>query len=148
MGARSSGAALPTSTPADLVPVQVTGELAGVRRLQRILERVNDPKVISGALRRGARELKRQMRIHVSGPRPERLGIVTGELHSSFEIETRDLPDRISVGTELVWAEGHEIGRGTRERPFAAPALEIALAKMPGFFIDELKSARDSVPDE
>lgn len=141
------------------LPVTFRGEL---QRLSGALEQITDPQVIAAALRRGARLLEEQMRIHVSGPRPRRLDVVTGELRASFETDASDLPDSIRVGTPLFFAAFHELGArgiggtarspgrlgrsggGLRARPFVQPALEIALERMPDILIEELERARDT----
>ena len=123
------------------MPVSFEANLAGDRELAGALRKMGAPEVRTRALQRGGRELIVQMRIHVSGPRPQRLDRVTGELLRSFATDASSLPDRISVGTPLFWAEFHELGRGTPVRPFAQPALEQTLRRLPGIFIQELERA-------
>ncbi len=127
------------------MPVTFTAELSGDKRLAAALDQISDPRVIAAALTRGASELEAQMRLHVSGPRPRRLDVVSGELRASFATDPENLPDSIRVGTPIVlWPELWETGKGRRTaRPFAQPALEIALKRIPDFFVEELEKARD-----
>ncbi len=128
------------------MPVSLSAQLGGDKRFAAALEAAADPRVITRALRRGGRELKAEMRRQVSGPRPRRLDVVTGELRQSFDIDDDDLPRSIAVGTPLLFAEVWEIGKGRRKaRPFVQPALDIVADRMPDIFIDELERARDSV---
>ena len=127
------------------MPVSFEANLAGDRELAAALRRMSSPEVISAALRRGARELTIEMRAHVSGPRPRRLDVVTGELLRSFATDDSGLPDRIRVGTPLFWAEFHEVGSPRNPaRPFAQPALERTLRRLPEFFVQEQERARDA----
>ena len=128
------------------MPVSLSAQLGGDQVVADALEAAADPRVITRALRRGGRELKAEMRLHVSGPRPRRLDVVTGELRGSFRVDEDDLPRSIVVGTPLLFAEVWEIGKGRRKaRPFAQPALDVVAARMPDIFIDELERARDSI---
>ncbi len=127
------------------MPITVAVQLRGEVQFADTLERIRDPRVIAAALQRGAVELEDQMRAHVSGPRPRRLDVVSGELKGSFETDSTGLPDSISVGTPIFWASFWEIGKGRRTaRPFGEPALEQALKRIPDFFVEELEKARDS----
>ena len=129
------------------MPVTFTGGLIGHEQFEDSLGLIEDPRVIAAALRRAGVELEDQMRLHVSGPRPRRLDVVTGELRGSFETDASRLPDSIAVGTPIFWAEFWEIGAGRRQaKPFGEPALEQALRRIPDFFVDELERARDSAP--
>jgi len=128
------------------MPVTFTAELSGDKRFASVLEKISDPRIIAATLARGAIELEAQMRAHVSGPRPRRLDVVTGELRNSFATDLSNSPESVSVGTPLFWAEFWEVGKGRRTaRPFAQPALERALERVPDFFVDELERARDRV---
>ncbi len=126
------------------MPITLTAQLSGDKRFAAALDQISDPRVIAAALTRGAAELETQMRLHVSGPRPRRLDVVSGELGASFATDAGNLPDSIRVGTPIFWAELWEVGKGRRTaKPFAQPALEIALKRIPDFFVDELEKARD-----
>tara|TARA_B100001146_G_scaffold102210_1_gene90525 strand:+ start:5918 stop:6415 length:498 start_codon:yes stop_codon:yes gene_type:complete len=136
-------------------PVSFEADLTGSRTLAAALQRMSSPEVTAAWMRRAGRELRAEMELHVSGPRPHRLDVVTGELRRSFGIKTNELPERIRVGTPLFWAEFHEVGtargariqrsrrgRGMRRysgqpRPFVQPSLEIVLRRLPGIIAQE-----------
>lgn len=74
---------------------------------------------------------------YLTGPRPEKLGVVTGNLRSKirFRIEQATKETRIVIGTDVPYAAIHEFGgvagRGKktviRKRPFLTPGTEDAL---------------------
>ena len=67
---------------------------------------------------------------YLSGPRPERLGVVTGRLRSSIRYLIQAVGGKqfnIRLGTDLIYARAHEYGyeaRGLRKRPFLRPGTE------------------------
>ena len=122
-------------------PISFVADIGGDRSLAAALHRLSSPEVTRAWLLRAAFDLQREMRFHVSGPRPQRLAPVTGELRRSFRINFDGLPERISVGTPLFWAEFHEIGKATPARPFALPALDKVLTRIPQFIRDAQRSA-------
>jgi len=128
------------------MPVTFKTYLSGDSRFAEMLNRIHAPQVLEASLARAADELVAQMRANVSGPRPRRLDVVTGELRDSFATDLSNSPDSVSAGTPLFWAEFWELGKGNRKaKPFAKPALQAALERVPDFFVDELERARDRV---
>ena len=63
---------------------------------------------------------------YLTGPRPQRLGVVTGRLRSSLLVDTeRDGHTvRGTMGTDVYYARKHEFGIGVRKRPFLGPAMK------------------------
>ncbi len=108
------------------------------------LRRIRNPRVLIRPMKQSGAEVLREMRRHVSGPRPRRLDRVTGELARSFAVDARQIPRRIRSGTPLPWPQLFEDGTAGRpRRPFAEPGLDVALKRIPGFFVDALERARD-----
>ena len=68
---------------------------------------------------------------YLTGPRPQRLGVVTGRLRSSIGIDLLGVPRFVDVGTDVVYGPTHEFGDPSRNipaRPFLRPAAEEAFA--------------------
>lgn len=72
-------------------------------------------------------------RDYLSGPRPERLGVVTGFLRSSVAHKTKVEDDTVSVviGSHMFYAPYHEFGTHRMQaRPFLRPAVTDNLAAL------------------
>ena len=94
---------------------------------------------------------------YLSGPRPEKLGVITGRLRSSikFKVEQSDNVISIRFGSDVPYAAIHEFGgdagRGgkvhIRKRPFLTPGIEDALPDFQKSLQDILeKVAKGVVP--
>ena len=76
---------------------------------------------------------------YLTGPRPEKLGVVTGRLRSSITYLLKSSPKRITaeVGTNVAYGVKHEYGlpgkeggKGTRARPFVEPGVKDTIPKV------------------
>jgi len=71
---------------------------------------------------------------YLSGPRPQRLGVVTHRLRSSVDASEFAPPGYIEFGTDVIYGPTHEFGapeRGIPARPFIAPSAEEAFEGVP-----------------
>lgn len=93
----------------------------------------------------GIRAVEFSQRDYLRGPRPAKLGRVSGALARSVRFKTR--PTRRSVfltlsaggGPEGVWyARMHELGIGIKPRPFLRPGRDDALKEAPRIFTAEI----------
>ena len=131
------------------MPLSVSADVRGDRRVVAAFDQVRDPRVISAALVTAAKEVKAKMILEVSGPRPRRLDAVSGQLRGSFQTDGSKLPDSIQVGTPLFWASLWEAGKGRRrKRPFGQPAFDLAVARLPDIVVGELERATTQVSDK
>ena len=113
----------------------------GVEEFRKVIRKINpekNPKVIRKAMLETGRLLQRTVKEkYLRGPRPRRLDRVTGELSRSIVRDERKLEEFVGVGTELFWAEFHEVGLGRfRKRPFIEPAVDDVMDKLPGIFLE------------
>jgi phage gpG-like protein len=77
---------------------------------------------------------------YLSGPRPRKLGVVTGRLRNSIKISVKQINDSLkgTIGTNVKYAPVHEFGGRTGrnksvrmpKRPFLQPALEDILPSL------------------
>ena len=76
---------------------------------------------------------------YLTGPRPEKLGVVTGRLRSSITYVLNPNPKRITaeVGTNVDYGAKHEYGlpgkeggKGIRARPFIEPGVKDMIPKV------------------
>lgn len=68
---------------------------------------------VRGAVQRTAFELQRKVKAdYLTGPRPQRLGVVTGTLRRSINVQSLDTEDQIaaSVGTNVWYGRLWELG--------------------------------------
>jgi len=74
---------------------------------------------------------------YLHGPRPLRLDRITEKTIESVQIDRRQLPDAIQIGSTMLHLELAEFGRsGRRRRPAFQPALDDELARrMPDTFL-------------
>ena len=75
----------------------------------------------------GLRTVATSKEKYLSGPRPERLGVVTGRLRASmtYKVLQENKMYRIIVGTDVPYGQYHEHGTDKiRARPFLSPAVE------------------------
>jgi len=112
-----------------------TVELRGLARLEEVLNRLQLPDALpiyrEGLL--GSAELVRResQENFLSG---QVLGVITGELRDSIEVDPSGIPRFVDVGSPLEQAGALHFGRkghGLRPRPYLFPAAEIASARMP-----------------
>lgn len=78
-------------------------------------------------------------RDYLRGPRPRRLGVVTGRLLNSISPEWKRKPWEIAVGTDVLYGRTWELGLGggpIPKRPFLQPAGERAIKKVPQRLLD------------
>ena len=83
---------------------------------------------------------------NLRGPRPERLGRVSGDLAQTVRVMTKPRKDGITVTVMagggpkgVTYARRHELGEGIRPRPFLRPSRdEILREQAPKIFSDEL----------
>jgi len=66
---------------------------------------------------------------YLTGPRPHKLGVVSGRLRGSITVNTSRKGNTVSgrVGTNVLYGAVHElvgIGKAKRKRPFLGPALK------------------------
>lgn len=63
---------------------------------------------------------------YLTGPRPEKLGVITGTLRRSIRQETKVSGHTIqgTIGTNTSYGAKHELGLGVPKRPFLRPPLE------------------------
>jgi len=63
---------------------------------------------------------------YLSGPRPDKLGVVTGRLRNSIKnrVFVRGRHHVGELGTNVNYAKKHEEGIGIKARPFLQPSLE------------------------
>ena len=97
------------------------------------------PRIRSEGLEAAAKGVQRRIRTaYLRGPRPTHLDRIHGDTIDSIQIDRRQLPDAIQIGSAMLHLELAEFGRsGRRRRPAFQPALEDELAeRMPGAFID------------
>ena len=78
---------------------------------------------------------------YLSGPRPHKLGVVTGRLRSSVKgtAEIKGSNTIGHLGTNVVYAPAHELGyepRNLPARPFLVPAIIDNLPKIQDMFVD------------
>lgn len=85
---------------------------------------------------------------YLRGPRPERLGRVSGALSRSVRFKTRTTKSAVFLtlqaggGPEGVdYARKHEEGIGIRPRPFLRPGRDEAIEDAPRIFTAEIGSA-------
>lgn len=76
---------------------------------------------------------------YLTGPRPERLGVVTGRLRSSVNVQVQKKDKEVIgvVGTNVFYGRIHEligVGKSKIKRPFLGPALEQSRAKIRQIF--------------
>lgn len=84
---------------------------------------------VSAALVTGGQMVEVQAKVYVSGPRPQRIDVVTERLRNSLaaddqpHLEGTDLVEE--VGTDVPYAPVHEYGGGfIPARPYLRPALD------------------------
>lgn len=93
----------------------------------RALDPSQNPEPIGDAMREMMElVIATAVRTQLSGPRPQELDQVTGELVRSMQIDTTGLPNGITGGTDLSWAPVHEFGRKGLHS-FLEPALDASL---------------------
>lgn len=71
---------------------------------------------------------------YLSGPRPQKLGVVTHRLRSSIDYSSFRSPPYIEFGTDVEYGPAHEFGRpevNLPARPFIRPAAEEAFRDVP-----------------
>lgn len=122
--------------------LRVAVRTRGVKEFQAVLRRVNpsrNPEVGRRGLLKIAKRLEQvTVREFMSGPRPRRLGQVTGETARSLQSDRSELPRAIETGIPraLFWVDVHEEGLGRwPRRAFIEPALERVLPEMADLFI-------------
>lgn len=106
----------------------------------RSLGRAAQGRARAAALERAAaRVADRTRRSYLSG---QMLGVITGELRASIEIDAADLPSSISVGTRHPGAGALHFGRrhAGGPSPFLAAALEDELPRFPDLFADAIRA--------
>lgn len=97
----------------------------------RSLDPSSNPESVADALREMMElVIDTSRRTQLSGPRPQELDQVTGELVRSMQIDESGLPFGILGGTDLVWAPVHEYGKKGR-LSFLEPALDAAFPQFP-----------------
>lgn len=106
--------------------------LAGLRRAQ---PREDADKIVGRALLSLAYRVQEiAPRAYMSGPRPQRIDVVTGTLRRSIAVDRGRLPFEVAVGSNVVYAPVHEFGsRNGRipARPYLQPALRDVGPEMP-----------------
>jgi HK97 gp10 family phage protein len=77
---------------------------------------------------------------YLTGPRPEKLGVISNTLRGSIHSKTKDETGRITlmVGTNVWYGRRHEFGEGTRERPFLRPAIRDKQAQVMRMLADAM----------
>ncbi len=133
--------------------LRVTVRHKGIDAYQAVLARVNpskNPGVVRASFDAIARRLRTVLQENwLKGPRPRRLGQVTGQLAESVAIDRGDLPRAVEVGVprRLFWYEFHELGLGPWPRVESmAPALDEVLPEMADIHIDAWRAAADVGP--
>mgnify|MGYP003120958836 FL=1 len=93
----------------------------------------------------GIRAVAITQRDYLRGPRPERLGRVSGALARSVRFKTRPTQRAVFLsltaggGPEgVTYARKHELGEGIRPRPFLRPGRDEAIQEAPRIFTSEI----------
>ena len=118
--------------------ISVRMRLSGDKALEDAIGRVtlsDHPHIFRPVYRRwaitGASIAKED---YLSGPRPQKLGVVTHRLRSSVSQNEFRPPGYIEFGTDVVYGPAHEFGVPSRNlpaRPFIRPAAEEAFRDVP-----------------
>lgn len=95
-----------------------------LRRLMRTISPKQNPDLYSRAMLRSGEVVLDQIQKHIRGPRPKRLGVVSGRLANSMRITRKKLPELIRLGTKLRWAGKYDFGPQEIRRPFLMPAAD------------------------
>ena len=109
-------------------------QVSGIQTLKRALKK-GTPKFNPDILRKPMREwaidtVSIAKTEYLNGPRPQRLGRVTGRLSRSVMPDMRSAPLWAEVGTNVEYAPTHELGLNKRKRrPFIKPAAEKAFRR-------------------
>lgn len=110
---------------------------------------------LSKAIAAGGAELGIEMEAvakveYLTGPRPSRLGVVSGALRRSVKWNTKTTGSGLLVnlqaggGPEAVdYADKHELGIGVRQRPFLRPARAQGIGMAPHIFTKHIIDALD-----
>ena len=89
--------------------------------------KVNIPREIINIMNEfGDRVVKTSSKDYLSGPRPEKLGVITNRLKSSIRFTPAKIIANkiaITVGTDVPYARRHEFGINIKKRSFLKPAV-------------------------
>jgi phage gpG-like protein len=108
--------------------IEIKVNEAQLRSVQRSIERItpsrNAEEIVGREFLRWAQDTVRISKTeYLRGPRPHRLGVVTGRLINSISPDWRGRPWAIAVGTDVKYGKVHELGLGRMpKRPFLKPA--------------------------
>ena len=124
--------------------------------LERFHEKLNTLVKTGGlsrALAAGAAELGIEMENtaktnYLTGPRPGKLGVVSGDLRRSVKWNTRSTGSGLRVWIQagggpaaVDYADKHELGIGVRQRPFLRPARAEGIGMAPRIFTKHVAGA-------
>jgi hypothetical protein len=122
-------------------------DITGIRKVERAMEAIS-PEHTPLIIRRpfeawGYRSQATSAEKYLRGPRPMKLGVITGTLVRSVRVNRfneRELS--ISFGTDKKYGPPHEFGspeQGLIARPFIRPAGEANLRYVEGEIVDEMR---------
>lgn len=124
--------------------LRTTVTLRGDREYVAALTSLQAPavdRVYRAALKAAAKEVQERTRTrYLSG---QVLRVITGELRRSIEIDSRDLPRAIEIGSKLEQAGPLHFGwraHGLEPRPFLSPALDSVTPKLADYFVEALEA--------
>jgi len=78
---------------------------------------------------------------YLSGPRPTKLGVVSGDLRRSVQDRVKG-DNLVEVGTNLEYGRKWELGEGRPARPFLAPALKDSKGELIEILKEYMKRAK------
>jgi phage gpG-like protein len=119
------------------MPASLSIRVAGIESFEATLRRVAPPtKPLARFLRKAGLLVQRIattemiLRGGKGPPHPTMLTSRTGALRRSIGVDETEIPFRVTVGSNLVYAAVHELGVDPfPPRPYLAPALEKAAEK-------------------
>jgi HK97 gp10 family phage protein len=110
--------------------------------------RLAPKKIRHYLLKGGMLVVAHSQKTYLTGPRPEKLGVITGRLRRS--IHTRIAEEgghklRLEIGTRVSYARRHEEGIGRMpERPFLRPAIRDKQSKVVKMVLEGMMEAYKS----
>ena len=135
-----------------MIRIQIKGTDQFLRRAELFAKKREkiDSEVGRVALDMGLRVIRISRQKYLSGPRPERLGVVTGRLRSSIRAEVRN-PSKnqweLNVGTDVPYARIHEMGGAIRKQGFRAALNRITGRKGGRYYLKARPFLRPAVEE-
>lgn len=102
------------------MPLAIRFHVVPSTALADVLSRLQPPELHraleAGLVDSANRVVSIAKRKYLRGPRPGKLGVVTGSLLRSLRVDRRGLPFAVEIGSDLVYAPVHEFGATIRPR--------------------------------